>query len=182
MDIQLAQTEKTLRAAYQIRYACLHKAFGDERHAHHESALFYDADDTEAANVFVAYVDGQAVATARLLFRKHHPFVADDFYDYAALARLFNEDIEVLQQQIGLIDRVCIVPAYRGHSIFAALFSTVVARMQQERCRYLLAAIHQNNTKSNAVFQHFGFQPLPELKQYEGWTGYLYYRVLDMDA
>lgn len=179
LEIQLAQTSEALSAVYRIRYQCLTLELGDESHAYHAAATYYDADDAYCKRVFIAYLDGHPVATARLLLRKEHAFESDDFYDYPMLAALFGMDVQTLFSQIGLIDRVCIIKEYRGHKIFAALYEAVIAEMRREHGRIILAAIHQDNTKSDVVFRHFGFVSLPELKQCQDWQGYLYYRVLD---
>jgi GNAT superfamily N-acetyltransferase len=178
MLVKLATSKQELDAAYHIRYQCLTVELGDNSYAHHQDKIFTDDDDLECHRIFVAYVDDVIVGTARLLMRKEHPFIEDDFYIYPQLASLFSLPTQELMEKIALIDRVCILKAYRGHNIFTVFYNTILAEMRHNHCCYLLAAIHHDNVKSQAVFVHFGFKQLPELRHCGSWQGYLYCRFL----
>lgn len=176
MLIKRANTAEELTQVYQIRYQCLTIELGDESYARHQEKAYYDEDDISCERIFVAYVDDKIVGTARLLLRKEQAFIADEFYSYIPLASQLGMDAESMKVKTGLIDRVCVLQEYRGHRIFNGFYESVVAEMRQNNCAYLLAAIHADNQKSDVVFSHFGFQKIPELKLWEDWQGYLYYK------
>lgn len=176
MLIKRAISAGELQQVYQIRYQCLTIELGDESHAHHDEKAYYDEDDDSCERIFVAYVEDKIVGTARLLLRKEKSFIADDFYSYAPLAAKMGIDTQTMIEKTGLIDRVCILQEYRGHRIFNGFYEIISREMMQNNCVYLLAAIHADNRKSDVVFTHFGFQKIPELKLWEDWQGYLYYK------
>jgi len=178
MLIKRASTAEEFTQVYQIRYQCLTIELGDLSHAQHQEKTYQDEDDINCERVFVAYVDEKIVGTARLLLRKEKAFIADDFYSYEHLATQIGIDTELLKEKIGLIDRVCILKEYRGHKIFHSLYEAITAEMQHQHCHYLLAAIHADNRKSDVVFGHFGFKKIPELRFWDEWKGYLYYKNL----
>ncbi|MES2477701.1 MAG: GNAT family N-acetyltransferase [Bacteroidota bacterium] len=178
MLIKRASSAEELTQVYQIRYQCLTIELGDESHARHQEKAYYDEDDIHSARIFVAYVEDKIVGTARLLLRKEQVFIADEFYSYNPLASQLGMDAESLKVKTGLIDRVCILQEYRGHRIFNGFYESISGEMMQNNCDYLLAAIHADNHKSDVVFTHFGFHKIPELKLWEDWQGYLYYKNL----
>lgn len=178
MHIKLATTEAEFEQAYQIRYQCLTLELGDESYANHLNKIYLDDDDLKCHRVFVAYVEDTLVATARLLLRKEQAFIADDFYDFAQLANSLGMTQEEMMRQAGLIDRVCVLHDYRGHKIFRGFYEHICAEMLRNGCSILLAAIQQENIKSQTIFSHFGFTKWNELKVVHTWRGYLYYNQL----
>ena len=75
MHIQLATTRRQILAAYQIRYACLCQELGDYTFAQHQKARMCDTDDIPQSLLYVAYLGDKIVGTARLLLRRHQPFI-----------------------------------------------------------------------------------------------------------
>jgi GNAT superfamily N-acetyltransferase len=175
MLIKLAKTAQEFNEVYHIRYQCLSLELGDETYANHLAQTYHDEDDEKCQRVFVAYEAGKALGTARLLLRREQLFIADDFYDFGYLADMFGLPISDLLNKTCLIDRVCISKEYRGHHIFTRFFEAICIEMKKCNCHILLAAIEQNNRKSESVFTHFGFQKINELKVVGNWAGYLYY-------
>jgi predicted GNAT family N-acyltransferase len=163
-----------LEQVYAIRYQCLTLEMGDESNANHQVKYYQDKHDEKCERILVAYVDTKVVGTARLILRKENEFLSDSFYDYEALAEMYGLPVVTMMKQVGLIDRVCILKAFRGHSIFRAFYEAVISEMKDNQCKYLLAAIHQDNLKSDRVFTHFGFYKLNQLRHDAYWKGYLY--------
>jgi predicted GNAT family N-acyltransferase len=175
MKVKLANSQKEYSAAYHIRYECLCKELGDDSYASHTKKTLKDKDDHQQnSRVFVAYIGDKIVGTARLLLRKEHPFIADDFYDYKKLAAQYTITAKELKYNLALIDRVCILKEYRGHNIFRRLYENTLVELNKNACQYLIAAVKVNNLKSQAVFEHFGFSVVGGLKRHENWQGYLY--------
>lgn len=178
MHIKLATTEAEFEQVYQIRYQCLTLELGDESYANHLNKIYLDDDDAKCQHIFVAYIDNNLVGTARLLLRKEQAFIADEFYDFASLAHLMEIPLAEVMQQAGLIDRVCVLKDYRGHKIFSGFYEHIRTEMLRNECSILLAAIQQENIKSQTIFSHFGFHQWNELKVVDNWRGYLYYNQL----
>jgi predicted GNAT family N-acyltransferase len=176
MLIYRAKLDQEFKQVYQLRYQCLTIELGDETYAHHHEGTYFDQDDFEYNRVFVACMGQLVVGTARLLFRKEKEFIADDFYEYENLAKMMGVSKHNFIQRTCLIDRVCILKEYRGHHIFKKIYELALMEMKHNNCDFLLAAIHVENQKSDMVFSHFGFQKIPELKQWKDWQGYLYFK------
>jgi GNAT superfamily N-acetyltransferase len=168
-----------LLISQRIRYSVFTLEEQETLFANHQRETYEDDYDIpENLNLLARSIDGIPIATMRIVFRKHGPYLADAMFGWEELAPLVGCSVDSLLRLTGISSRGAVLKKFRRKGVYMTMMRFAELLAWDNGVRYLVAVIAPENVASLSVTRLLGWREYGIGVSPRGWRGVCVWKPL----